>query len=93
MAHGPPQAPGMVLALAWLALAKSQAAVPAEVKASAEALRDSLADGSYHTFTGPLNKQDGSVWLKAGETAADYGPEGLAEMLFYLEGLDGEVPN
>ena len=68
-------------------------AVPAGVKASAEALRDSLADGSYHTFTGPLNKQDGSVWLKAGETAADYGPEGLAEMLFYLEGLDGEVPN
>ena len=36
-------------------------AVPADVKASAEALRDSLADGSYHAFTGPLNKQDGSV--------------------------------
>jgi simple sugar transport system substrate-binding protein len=69
-------------------------AVPADVKASAEALRDSLADGSYHAFTGPLNKQDGSVWLKAGETAADYaGPEGLAEMGFYLEGIDSEVPN
>ena len=42
---------------------------------------------------GPLNKQDGSVWLKAGETAADYGDEGLASMGFYLEGLDSEVPN
>jgi simple sugar transport system substrate-binding protein len=68
-------------------------AVPAGVKASAEALRDSLADGSYHAFTGPLNKQDGSVWLKAGETAADYGDESLVSMGFYLEGLEGEVPN
>ena len=68
-------------------------AVPTDVKASAEALRDSLADGSYHAFTGPLNKQDGSVWLKAGETAADYGDESLVSMGFYLEGLEGEVPN
>ena len=68
-------------------------AVPADIKTSAEALRDSLADGSYHAFTGPLNKQDGSAWLAAGETASDYGDGGLAGMNFYLEGIEGDVPN
>lgn len=64
-------------------------AVPAEIKASAEALRDSLADGSYHAFTGPVNKQDGSAWLTAGETADD---GTLAGMNFYVEGITGDVP-
>ena len=64
-------------------------AVPADVKASAEALRDSLADGSYHAFTGPVNKQDGSAWLADGETADD---GTLAGMNFYVEGLSGDIP-
>lgn len=64
-------------------------AVPADVKAEALALRDSLADGSYHAFTGPLNKQDGSAWLAAGETADD---GTLAGMNFYVEGLNGDIP-
>ncbi|MBS1301235.1 BMP family ABC transporter substrate-binding protein [Loktanella sp. SALINAS62] len=64
-------------------------AVPAEVKASAEALRDSIAEGSYHPFTGPINKQDGSVWLAEGETADD---GTLLGMNFYVEGLEGDIP-
>ncbi|MDO6591083.1 BMP family ABC transporter substrate-binding protein [Loktanella sp. D2R18] len=64
-------------------------AVPADVKASAEALRDSLASGEYHAFTGPLNKQDGSAWLADGETADD---GTLAGMSFYVEGLTGDIP-
>jgi basic membrane protein A and related proteins len=64
-------------------------AVPADVKASAEALRDSLADGSYHAFTGPLNKQDGSAWLADGETADD---GTLAGLNFYVEGIDAVIP-
>ena len=64
-------------------------AVPADVKASAEALRDSLSDGSYHAFTGPVNKQDGSVWLADGETADD---GTLAGMNFYVEGITGDIP-
>jgi simple sugar transport system substrate-binding protein len=64
-------------------------AVPADVKASAEALRDSLAAGEYHAFTGPLNKQDGSAWLADGETADD---GTLAGMSFYVEGLTGDIP-
>ena len=65
-------------------------AVPAEVKAEAEALRDKIAAGEYHPFTGPLNKQDGSVWLAEGETADD---GTLAGLDFYVEGIEGEIPN
>ena len=64
-------------------------AVPADVKAEAEALAASIADGSYHPFTGPLNKQDGSVWLKDGEVADD---GTLAGMGFYVEGIVGDIP-
>jgi len=65
-------------------------AVPADVKADALALRDSIASGAYSPFTGPLNKQDGSAWLAAGETADD---GTLAGMGFYVEGLTGDIPN
>ncbi len=64
-------------------------AVPAEVKAEAEALRDSIAAGEYHPFTGPLNKQDGSAWLADGEVADD---GTLLGMNFYVEGLAGDIP-
>ncbi|MEO0380054.1 MAG: BMP family ABC transporter substrate-binding protein [Pseudomonadota bacterium] len=63
--------------------------VPAKVKAEALALKDALADGSYHAFTGPLNKQDGTPWLAEGETAGD---GDLAGMSFYVEGIEGEIP-
>ncbi|WP_343080989.1 BMP family ABC transporter substrate-binding protein [Ostreiculturibacter nitratireducens] len=64
-------------------------AVPAEVKAEAEAIRDAIAAGTYHPFTGPINKQDGSPWLAEGETA----PDGdLLGMNFYVEGIEGEIP-
>ena len=56
-------------------------AVPADVKAEAEKLRDDIASGAYHPFTGPINKQDGSPWLAAGATA----PDGdLLGMIFYV---------
>ncbi|MGR3795822.1 BMP family ABC transporter substrate-binding protein [Vannielia sp. SX4] len=63
--------------------------VPAEVKAEAEALQASIASGEYHPFTGPIKKQDGSDWLADGETADD---GTLAGMNFYVEGLEGEIP-
>ncbi|MEP5760522.1 MAG: BMP family ABC transporter substrate-binding protein [Litoreibacter sp.] len=64
--------------------------VPADVKAEAEALRDQLASGDYHAFTGPLKKQDGTDWLAEGEVADD---GTLAGMNFYVEGLTGDIPN
>jgi basic membrane protein A len=65
-------------------------AVPAEVKAEAEAMIAAISDGSYHPFTGPLNKQDGSAWLADGEVATD---EVLAGMNFYVEGMTGDIPS
>ncbi len=76
--------PGMV------AIGEISDAVPADVKAEALAMKDALADGSYHAFTGPLNKQDGTPWLAEGETASD---GDLAGMSFYVEGLTAEIPN
>lgn len=64
--------------------------VPDEVRASALALRDSIASGEYHPFTGPINMQDGTQWLAEGETPED-GP--LAGMSFFVEGITAELPN
>ena len=64
-------------------------AIPAELKAEAEALRDQIAAGSYHPFTGPINKQDGSAWLAEGQTA----PDGdLLGMNFFVEGIKADMP-
>ena len=64
-------------------------AIPAELKAEAEAMRDAIAAGTYHPFTGPINKQDGTEWLAAGAVA----PDGdLLGMSFYVEGISGDIP-
>lgn len=64
--------------------------VPADVKAEALAMKEALASGEYHAFTGPINKQDGTPWLAEGETADD---GTLAGMSFYVEGIEGDIPN
>lgn len=64
-------------------------AVPAAVKAEAEAMRDAIIAGTYHPFTGPLNKQDGSPWLAQGQVASDGELLGLN---FYVEGIKGDIP-
>ncbi|RVT85567.1 BMP family ABC transporter substrate-binding protein [Rhodobacteraceae bacterium CCMM004] len=65
-------------------------AVPAEVRDEALAMKEAIAAGEYHPFTGPLNKQDGTAWLAEGEVADD---GTLLGMDFYVEGLSGEIPN
>ncbi|MBT0959378.1 BMP family ABC transporter substrate-binding protein [Alphaproteobacteria bacterium KMM 3653] len=75
--------PGMV------AFAEMSDKIPADVRAEAEQMIEDIKSGAYHPFSGPLNKQDGSAWLAEGETADD---GTLAGMNFYVEGLEGEIP-
>ena len=63
--------------------------VPADVQAEAQAIADSISAGEYHPFTGPINRQDGSAWLAEGEVADD---GTLLGMNFYVEGLEGSIP-
>ena len=65
-------------------------AIPAELKAEAEGMIAAITAGTYHPFTGPINKQDGSVFLADGEVATD---EQLVTMNFYVEGMVGDIPS
>ena len=65
-------------------------AVPSDIKAEALAMKDAIAAGEYHPFTGPIAKQDGTAWLADGDVADD---GTLLGMDFYVEGLTGEIPN
>ncbi len=64
--------------------------IPAEVQAEANAMIEAIKAGTYHPFTGPLNKQDGTMWLADGQVAED---GMLLSMDFYVEGITGEIPN
>jgi simple sugar transport system substrate-binding protein len=63
--------------------------VPADVAKLADAAKAKIAKGELHPFTGPLRKQDGTEFLKAGERIAD---KDLAGMNFYVQGVDGTLP-
>ena len=63
--------------------------VSAEAKALADAAKAKIAKGEFHPFTGPLKKQDGTEFLKAGEKVSD---GDLSGMNFYVEGIDGALP-
>lgn len=58
----------------------------AENAAAVDAFIAGLADGSINLWTGPINNQDGSVWLAEGETAT---PQQVWYMEQLLEGIDG----
>jgi simple sugar transport system substrate-binding protein len=64
--------------------------IPEDVRAEAQGMVDGIVAGTYHPFTGPLKKQDGSDWLAEGEVADD---GTLAGMNFYVEGMTGTIPN
>ena len=63
--------------------------LPDNVASAAKKTADSIESGELKPFTGPINKQDGSEWLKAGESSDDVT---LLGMDFYIEGIDDKLP-
>lgn len=78
---------GMEIALADIT--PLSPAVPAELKAKIEKTRQSMADGSFSPYTGPVNKQDGSTVVAAGQVMDD---GGLWGMDYFVEGIIGTMP-
>ncbi|WP_395446854.1 BMP family ABC transporter substrate-binding protein [Aminobacter sp. UC22_36] len=60
-----------------------------ETKKLAEETEAKIKSGAFNPFTGPVTKQDGTEWLKAGEVAADGVLLGLN---FYVKGVDDKLP-
>lgn len=70
-------------------LAPFHKAIPKDVVALVEKTKKAIADGSFKPFTGPFNKQDGTVAAKAGESLTD---GDLLGMGYYVEGVLGSIP-
>jgi simple sugar transport system substrate-binding protein len=63
-------------------------AVPEDVRAAADAVKDSIIDGSFHPFQGPIKNQAGEVVVAEGETLDD---GALLGMDWYVQGVQGEL--
>jgi basic membrane protein A len=63
--------------------------MPDDVKKAAEETEAKIKSGELKPFTGPITKQDGTEWLKAGETADD---KTLLGLNFYVKGVDDKLP-
>lgn len=63
--------------------------IPADVVALVENTTKAIADGSFHPFSGPVKKQDGSVVVEAGKRLSD---NDLLGMTYYVEGVLGSIP-
>ena len=63
-------------------------AVPAQVRAAADAVKQSIIDGSFHPFQGPINDQSGKQIVAKGERLDD---GVLLGMDYYVEGVQGEL--
>lgn len=64
-------------------------AVPDDVRAAADKVRDGIIDGSLHPFAGPIKNQAGEMIANEGETISD---GDLLGMDWYVEGVQGELP-
>lgn len=63
--------------------------MPDDVAALAKETEAKITANEFEPFTGPIMKQDGSEWLKDGETA-EIGT--LLGMNFYVKGVDDQLP-
>jgi len=64
-------------------------AVPADVRKLADEVKESIVNGSFHPFQGPITNQKGEVVVKAGEVVSD---KELAGLNWFVEGVEGSIP-
>ena len=64
--------------------------LPDDVASAAAATEASIRDGSFHPFTGPIYKQDGTLLVGEGKVVDD---KTLLGMNFYIKGVDGVIDN
>ena len=63
--------------------------MPNDVKAFAQEIKEGITAGKYFAFTGPIKDNTGKLQLKDGEIADD---AHLNSMMYYVEGIDAQVP-
>ena len=63
--------------------------MPAKLIQEAVNMEVAIKDGKFHPFTGPIKNQAGEIVIPAGQVADD---GMLAGMNFYVEGIDGDIP-
>jgi len=64
-------------------------AVPQDVRQLADQVKQSIIDGSFHPFQGPIKNQKGELAVKAGEVISD---KDLLSLNWYVEGVEGSIP-
>ena len=63
--------------------------LPDDVVAMAQETQAKITSGEFHPFTGPIDKQDGSMAIGEGEVLDD---GVLAGMNWYVKGIDDKLP-
>lgn len=66
------------------------AAIPADVVKLFEEKKAAILAGTFHPFAGPVKLQDGSIKIPEGQIISD---DDLWGMKFYVEGVEGQIPN
>lgn len=64
-------------------------AVPDDVKAAADVVKERIVAGTLHPFAGPIVNQEGEVIVAEGEVIDD---KELLGMNYYVEGVQGSLP-
>jgi simple sugar transport system substrate-binding protein len=73
-----------------IALAPINPSVPKDVRSLVLRLRDQIAAGKLHPFTGPIVDQNGKERVPAGKAISD---EDLEKMDYFVPGVDARMPN
>ena len=63
--------------------------LPLNLILEAKNMETAIENGTLHPFEGPIYNQAGELVVKEGEVADD---GMLASMMFYVQGIDGDIP-